>query len=964
MSEVQPLRPPRTWSKTAAVLVLLVCVTLTAWAVWRSVKQVDERASSFFSYQAGELRAAFERRLAAYEQVLHGAAGLVSAADGMLNEPRWQRYVSQLDVASTYPGLEGLGVANYFQRQVPATFSFPLFAALRLPVFGSGADRVYAPILHYVGNDTLLWPGLDLQADANHRAALARAREAGKLIVGVPLSAASDGTRIPLYLPVFSPAGVGSERPALLGFVLAVVALEDLVHSLGDVLTAGLVLQLETQGEVLYSSAAAQDSNGELRALTDISFNDHGWTLKLYSSPAFEAAAIGSREPVWVLALGVLATLLLFAVVWVMASTQQRAYALAERRTAAWRESEARYSALIDAAPEAILIIDDKGRIVAWNAGAKRIYGYEAEEVIGRSWTLLLPESERRTSARVLAEKARATSPGSRQRVLEVTGCRKNGESFPAEISQGRWQIGDRVYVSSIIRDVSARRRAEQALRESEERFRVALRVADISVFSQDRELRYQWVYNPRYGLKAEDILGKSDRELGALDEMVEFKSRVLQTGQGDRMLYRRLHDGAEIVYNLAVEPVYQKGRVMGLVGAAIDLTALYKAERLQRQSEARFRAIFENAAIGILVTDQRGCVLQANAAFLRKMSLTLDELRDLGPLNELIHPEDRERAIALNKDLIRNGRTFRRQQLRYRLPEGRYIWTAVTASLLRDEQGQPQAAVHMLEDITDLKRAEAELHAAYHELEQRVDERTAELAAKARELERSNFELEQFAYVASHDLQEPLRSVTSFAQLLEQRYGDRLDEQGLRFLRFILSGTERMAALITGLLEYSRVGAKQRPFETVDVGEVLRQARENLAAAIHEREARIRHGELPRVLGDATELVQLFQNLIGNAIKFNDSVPPTVSIDARREGEGYVFSVSDNGVGIAAEDYERIFTIFQRAHGNSGYGGTGVGLAVCRKIVERHLGRIWLQSEPGRGTTFFFTLQAAPAEA
>ncbi|NDU73181.1 HAMP domain-containing protein [Actinomadura sp. DSM 109109] len=244
-------------------------------------------------------------------------------------------------------------------------------------------------------------------------------------------------------------------------------------------------------------------------------------------------------------------------------------------------------------------------------------------------------------------------------------------------------------------------------------------------------------------------------------------------------------------------------------------------------------------------------------------------------------------------------------------------------------------------------------------------EDKSRRLDEQAEELRRSNAELEQFAYVASHDLQEPLRKVASFCQLIERRYGDRLDERGLQYIAFAVDGAKRMQALINDLLSFSRVGRTARPEESVDLGEVVRQALDNLSALREETGAEVEVAELPRVPGDRTQLVQLFQNLVGNAIKFRrEGVPPRVAIDVRRAGDEWEFGCADNGIGIDPRYADRIFLIFQRLHSREEYGGTGIGLALCKKIVEYHGGRIWLAAaEDGvPGTTFRWTLPAQPA--
>jgi signal transduction histidine kinase len=256
-------------------------------------------------------------------------------------------------------------------------------------------------------------------------------------------------------------------------------------------------------------------------------------------------------------------------------------------------------------------------------------------------------------------------------------------------------------------------------------------------------------------------------------------------------------------------------------------------------------------------------------------------------------------------------------------------------------------------------KRTE-ELQDANVRLSVELDERRRaelKLAQYAGDLARSNAELEQFAYVASHDLQEPLRMVASFTQLLAKRYGGRLDRDADEFIGFAVDGANRMQQLINDLLAYSRVGTRGKPLRPTDLTEVLGQARANLHEAIKESGALVTNDLLPVVAGDEVQLIQLFQNLLANAIKFQSKKTPLIHVSAQTDEHGWLIAVKDNGIGIAPEHQERIFAIFQRLHGRHEYPGTGIGLALCKKIVERHGGRLWVESEPGKGATFFFNL-------
>jgi signal transduction histidine kinase len=264
--------------------------------------------------------------------------------------------------------------------------------------------------------------------------------------------------------------------------------------------------------------------------------------------------------------------------------------------------------------------------------------------------------------------------------------------------------------------------------------------------------------------------------------------------------------------------------------------------------------------------------------------------------------------------------------------------------------------------EIVDLGRDTDAMRARIvHELRE-LEQARAALDRQSEDLQRSNAELEQFAYVASHDLQEPLRKVASFCQMLERRYAGQLDERADQYIHFAVDGARRMQDLINDLLAFSRVGRIARPQEDVDLAELVERAKGNLAARIEETGATVQAGELPHVEGDPGLLSLVLQNLIGNALKFRGEAEPHVRVDAHRDGETWEIRVADNGIGIEPEYAERIFVIFQRLHTRAAYEGTGIGLAMCRKIVEYHGGRIWLDTDaPGPGTTFRFTLPAIP---
>jgi PAS domain S-box-containing protein len=309
---------------------------------------------------------------------------------------------------------------------------------------------------------------------------------------------------------------------------------------------------------------------------------------------------------------------------------------------------------------------------------------------------------------------------------------------------------------------------------------------------------------------------------------------------------------------------------------------------------------------------------------------------------------EHAQRAFDDEQRILRTGEPFVGREEKETWPDGSVTWVSTTKEPLRDRAGRIIGTFGISRDITARKQAEQAL------------------AEKAQELQRSNTELEQFAYVASHDLQEPLRMIASYTQLLGRRYKGKLDSDGDEFISYAVEGATRMQVLINDLLAYSRVGTRGKPFARTDCNEVLARTLANLKISIEETGAKITHDPLPQVIADSSQLAQLFQNLIGNAIKFHSpDRTPEIHVFTPQEGlpqangsaQEWLVAVRDNGIGIEEKYFERIFVLFQRLHTREQYPGTGIGLAVCRKIVERHGGRIWVESTPGKGSTFYFTL-------
>jgi len=359
-----------------------------------------------------------------------------------------------------------------------------------------------------------------------------------------------------------------------------------------------------------------------------------------------------------------------------------------------------------------------------------------------------------------------------------------------------------------------------------------------------------------------------------------------------------------------------------------------------------------------------------------------------LGQNISILAPHTLKEEISQLIEKIKQGKQIHHYETLRVKKNGKLINVSITLSPVLDSSGKLEAVSTIARDITETKKAEErkqkmmekeqqlteELQSSNEELQATTEELKTmneelhlqmdfeveakrELEEIASKLKVSNKELEQFAYVASHDLQEPLRMVTSFTQLLERRYKGQLDEDADEYMGFIIEGSKRMKYLIDDLLEFSRLNTQAREFESVLLEITLEDVLRNLKASIKENNAQITHDPLPNIMGDQSQINQLLQNLIANAIKFHGDEPPEIHISTQQVGNEWIFAISDKGIGIDPEHQEQIFGIFKRLHTREEYEGTGIGLSICKRIVERHNGKIWVESEPGKGSTFYFTI-------
>jgi PAS domain S-box-containing protein len=381
----------------------------------------------------------------------------------------------------------------------------------------------------------------------------------------------------------------------------------------------------------------------------------------------------------------------------------------------------------------------------------------------------------------------------------------------------------------------------------------------------------------------------------------------------------------------------FENGECVRLFGTFQDIDSQKRTQDELQISEDKFRGAFEHSAIGMALTSIGGEWLKVNQRLQEILGYDESELLSLTFL-DITHPDDRARNMEYVRKILKGDISSFSMEKRFIQKSGKIVPVLLNVSLVRDMTGAPMHFVAQIEDMTVRKQAEENLR-------------------RHRELEIRNKEMEQFTYAASHDMREPLITLSSYAQLLQKEYGGRLDHNGETYLRYISDSANRMMTLIKGLLDYSLIG-KERNLQIVDCSELVQTVKNDLQTLIRETGTTIYADELPVVSGYKNELYMLFQNLISNAIKFRKKdQPPRIKISAEQTDRRWLFKIEDNGIGLDPKDKDKIFVIFKRLHTRHDIDGNGIGLAHCKKIVEMHHGNIWVESSPGEGATFFFTL-------
>ena len=616
------------------------------------------------------------------------------------------------------------------------------------------------------------------------------------------------------------------------------------------------------------------------------------------------------------------------------------------------RRSEVTLRGTLDATLESILLFGTDGVVLQANATAVKRFGKTGPEVVGKSLEEILPPglaSLRRARLQEVVESARPVEFED-----ERAGMQFRHSFYPVRDAEGRV-----VAVASFSRDITESRRAEQALRDSESKFRI---VADNTYdfeFWLDPDGRYVYA-SPSCeritGYRPEEFLADPELQFRMAHpedrDLLMDHARSVEREEPGEIDYRIVHrDGSVRWIGHVCQPILDSsGRFLGTRGSNRDITQRRLAEEALRVSEQKHRTLFETMSQGVVYQDSEGRIISANPAAERLLGLILEQMQgrtSMDPRWRAIREDGSDSPGEEHPIVVarKTGKPVGNVVTGVFNPnDGAYHWLSVNAvPLFRSGEVKPYQVYATFEDITERMESQAKL------------------AKTVAELRRSNDDLEQFAYVASHDLQEPLRMIASYVGLLSERYRGKLDERADRYIDYAVNGARRMQLLIDGLLHYARAGTKGGLVVAVDMAAAVAEAQANLGREITDANAVVEVGPLLDVLADRGQMVQVFQNLLSNAVKFRGESPPKVAVSARDAGKEWELAVRDNGIGIDPRHAERVFGVFKRLHTVQEYAGTGIGLALCRKIVERHGGRIWFEPAEGGGSVFRFTLPKQP---
>jgi len=621
--------------------------------------------------------------------------------------------------------------------------------------------------------------------------------------------------------------------------------------------------------------------------------------------------------------------------------------------------SQARIISLIEATSDLVGMATLEGRVLYLNGAGRMMLGLPLNGDLSHRH---ISEFHHQTSNDLLMREALPTVMRDGIWGGETTFLASDGREIPVSqvILAGKNRAGQVEFLSTIVRNITDRKHAEAALRASEKKYRELVEASMDVIWSLDRNGCSTFInaaVRRTYGYEPEEMLGRCFTEFSVphgREKDLQAFARVLNGESLFGYETERVRRDGSILHLIcnAIPMRDTQGNIVGATGTASDITEFKRAEEAVRKSEASLRLAQRVGRVGSWEADVRSGVIQWSDETFRIFGLSRREFApDRDGFFALVYPEDRTAVQKAADEAIRDGNWYS-IDYRVRRPDGSQHFVTQQAMVIRDETGQAVQLVGTVQDITERKQAEAAIQKLNAELEQRVARRTEQL-------EIANKELEAFSYSISHDLRAPLRAIGGFIEIIQDKHTSQLDAEGLRVFNVIASNAQRMNELIDDLLAFSRLTRQEFQRAEVDVGGLVQTVLAEVPPPKHQDpQPNIHVHVLPKVHGDSSMLRQVFANLVSNAVKFSRHSPdPLVEIGALPNHSEVVFFVRDNGVGFDMKYAPKLFQVFQRLHKAEQFEGTGVGLAIVQRIVQRHGGRVWAEASPDRGATFYFSL-------
>ncbi|MEO6730620.1 MAG: PAS domain S-box protein [Ferruginibacter sp.] len=620
-------------------------------------------------------------------------------------------------------------------------------------------------------------------------------------------------------------------------------------------------------------------------------------------------------------------------------------------------------SLLIKNLPYGILMIDKDGYIIFQNPEVSRITGYQNNELLNQHLSVIYPNADTTKSGYELSI---ALKKG--KNITEGWKSRKDSSSFWAELTLSTVFDDQHMFAgySCVLRDKSEEKKVQLQLRKSEEQYRLMVEgVREYGIFMLDPQ-GYILTWNEgamrTKGYTQDEIIGKHFSVFYTREDIEDGKPErelliAVNTGKYEEEAWRIKKNGSVFWANVVITALFNEtNKLVGFSKVTRDLTDRKQNDELLRQSEERYRSLVEQVTdYGIFMLDEKGRIVSWNEGAKKIKGYNADEI--IGKYFSIFYPEEDilNGKPAHELKVARKEGKYEEEGWRLR-KDGSFFWANIVITAVYNQAGNMIGFSKVTRDLTERKASERELKES-HDRHRHIAE---ELRITNKFLSDANEELEQFTSIVSHDLQEPVRTIRSFLQLIEQKLDDQPEAELKTYITKAIKAASRMKELITNLLEYSQLDKSDIKREAVNVEELLNEALQNIKTSVDAAGASIViEGEVETVYGDRIQLVQLVQNLVSNAVKFTNGQKPEVVIKSTEENGQVKFGISDNGIGIAESNVNKVFEIFRRLNSDKAFPGTGIGLAICKKIVERHKGKIWLVSELGKGTTFYFTLSS-----